>query len=260
MGSQGHWWKAIAELEAILEDSPEDSLAAKLSHGFRFMLGDARGMRRSIENVLGRVGRDHPHSGYLLGCSAFALEETGDYAEAEAAGRMAVARSPQDAWGLHAVSHVHEMTGRAEEGAQWLSGREANWSHCNNFGYHVFWHLALFRLEQGDIDGVLALYDDSIRKDRTDDFRDIANAASLLARLELAGADVGARWEEIASLARGRVADRTLVFADLHYLIALLGAGQDDAADLLIDTLGVPGGTSAQEGPAAWLASRRRSG
>jgi hypothetical protein len=234
LASQGHWWKAISELEAVLEDEPEDSLAAKVTHGLRFMLGDRRGLQKSIENVINRVGRDHPHIGYLMGCHAFALEENGDYKAAESTGRIAVAGAPKDAWGLHAVSHVYEMTGRAQEGIEWLAGREGSYAHCNNFGYHVFWHMALFRLEIGDAAGALALYDAKIRSERSDDFRDIANAASLLARIELDGLAVGARWDELAEIAARRVADQALVFADLHYLIALLGAGKTASAQAMI--------------------------
>jgi tetratricopeptide (TPR) repeat protein len=241
LASQGHWWKAIAELEAVLEDEPEDSLAAKVTHGLRFMLGDRRGLQKSIENVINSVGRDHPHIGYLMGCHAFALEENGDYKAAESTGRIAVARAPKDAWGLHAVSHVFEMTGRAQEGVEWLAGREGSYAHCNNFGYHVFWHMALFRLELGDAAGALALYDEKIRSERTDDFRDMANAASLLARIELDGVNVGARWDELADIAERRIADQALVFADLHYLLALLGAGKPASVETLIAQFEAPG-------------------
>jgi tetratricopeptide (TPR) repeat protein len=230
----GQWVAAIAILEAILGGAPTDSFAAKLSHALRFMLGDARGMRQSVERVLDKVGLDHPHIGYLLGCRAFALEETGAFEDAESIGRRALDRAPRDAWGLHAVSHVHEMTGRAGEGAEFLEANAAAVDHCNNFAFHVFWHLALFRLELSDRAGALALYDTRIRADKTDDFRDMANAASLLARLEIDGIAVGSRWDELADIASRRIDDRTLVFADLHYLITLLGAGRHDGADCLI--------------------------
>jgi len=230
----GQWVAAITILEAILDDIPTDSFAAKLSHALRFMLGDARGMRQSVERVLDKVGLDHPHIGYLLGCRAFALEETGAFEDAESIGRRALDRAPRDAWGLHAVSHVHEMTGRAREGADFLEANSNAVDHCNNFAFHVFWHLALFRLELCDRAGALALYDTRIRAEKTDDFRDIANAASLLARLEIDGVIVGSRWDELADIAERRVKDRTLVFADLHYLIALLGAGRRDCADQLV--------------------------
>ncbi len=239
LASRGEWWAAISSLETILQVSPQDSLAAKLSHGLRFMLGDSIGMRRSIENVITNVSHDHAHLGYLLGCQSFALEETGDYAAAERVGKKAVLLAPRDAWGLHAVSHVYEMTGRAGDGIGWLENRPDAYAHCNNFSYHVFWHLALFRLELGDHDGALDLYDNHIRNVKTDDFRDIANAASLLTRLELENISIGRRWDELADIAEARVTDGSLVFADLHYLLALLGAGRDDAALLL--TAGLDG-------------------
>jgi tetratricopeptide (TPR) repeat protein len=207
---------AIAALEAILHANPRDSLAAKLSHSFSFMLGDARAMRESIERVVARAGLDHPHLGYMLGCLAFALEETGAYRDAERLGARAIEITPRDAWGLQAVIHVHEMTGRPKRGADYLAPRLDSFGHCNNFGYHLLWHLALFRLELGDLDGALRLYDDRIRSERTDDFRDVANAVSLLARFELAGADVGSRWNELGSIAERRITDRSLVFASLH--------------------------------------------
>ncbi len=236
----GSFKGCIAALEQVLDDEPTDSLAAKLSHALRFMLGDCRGMRTSIEHVLERAGVDHVHLGYLLGCRAFALEETGAYREAETIGRRAIERAARDAWGLHAVSHVHEMTGRAQEGAAFLEAHQGYVAHCNNFGYHVFWHLALFRLELGDIPATLRLYDERVRAARTDDFRDIANAASLLTRLALAGADVGTRWDELADLAERRITDQTLIFADLHYLLALIGAGRKGAAEQLALALAGP--------------------
>ncbi|MDB5408959.1 MAG: hypothetical protein JWL84_3871 [Rhodospirillales bacterium] len=65
---------------------------------------------------------------------------------------------------------------------------------------------------------------------RSDDFRDVANAASLLRRLEDRGIDVGRRWQELAENAERRVADSVLVFARLHYLICLIGAKRPHAA------------------------------
>jgi len=236
--TQGSFIGAVAALEADIDDHPRDSLAAKLSHSLRFMLGDARGMRESIERVVARAGLDHPHLGYLLGCLAFALEETGAYQEAERIGRRALQRAPRDAWGLHAVGHVYEMTGRAALGADFLTAHASSFEHCNNFRYHVFWHLALFRLEQGDLPGALKLYDEQVRSDRTDDFRDVANAVSLLARLEIAGAEVGSRWAELAAIAERRASDRSLVFASLHYALALVGAGRSDLARELTVGLG----------------------
>lgn len=228
--------RAAECLEAILLAHPHDVLALKLSHGLRFMLGDQREMLATLHRFAPGFGEDHPLAGYVNGCYAFALEERGLYAEAERTGRRAVQLSSRDAWGRHAVAHVLEMTGRANEGIAWLGdGRSV--AHANNLRFHIFWHLALFRLERGETAEVLRLYDEEIRAEPTDDYRDIANGASLLARLDYAGVDVGERWEELAAKAEGRVHDGRLVFADLHYLLALLGAGRRDSAEAIAQGL-----------------------
>ncbi|TMV09638.1 tetratricopeptide repeat protein [Ruegeria sediminis] len=228
---------AVQEFEAVLRDHPQDSLAMKLSHATRFVLGDCAGMRRSIERVIPAYEPDHPGRGYLLGCHAFALEETGAYEKAEIAGRQALWMVSDDAWGLHAVAHVHDMTGNAKQGLDWLAGREAAWSHCNNFRYHVWWHKALMHLDLGQIDQVLDLYDSEIRKDRTDDYRDISNATSLLMRLQLEGVHVGDRWQELADLSAARTEDGCLIFADLHYLLALCGENRSEAISKLMQRI-----------------------
>jgi hypothetical protein len=228
---------AAAALDAGLERHPADVLAFKFAHGIRFMAGDLAGMRDAARRAAAGFG-GMPFHGFVLGCAAFAEEEAGDIAAAERLARRSVELSPRDAWGRHALAHVFEMTGRALEGARWLRSAAGDWAHCNNFSYHMFWHLALFELELGRTDAVLDLYDREIRAERTDDYRDIANGASLLARLEIEGVDVGGRWDELADIASRRAAERSLVFADLHYLLALTGAGRDAEAAALVGALG----------------------
>jgi len=229
--------EAVQVLETGLRTNPDDVLAMKLSHAIRFVLGDSAGMRRSIERVLPAYGSDHPGYGYLLGCHAFSLEETGAFDQAESAGRKALELAPDDAWGLHAVAHVHDMTGHAARGLDWLTGRESAWAHCNNFRYHVWWHKALMHLDLGQIDVVLDLYDHKVRADHTDDYRDISNGTALLMRLELEGVDIGNRWQEMAELSAARTEDGCLIFADLHYLLALTGDGRKTDAAHLIDRI-----------------------
>jgi tetratricopeptide (TPR) repeat protein len=221
---------AVAALEAVLDDTPQDTLTAKTSHAIRFILGDAQGMRDSVERVLPAHGPDHPLRGYLMGCHAFTLEETGEYASAELAGRAGLTYAPDDAWGLHAVAHVHDMRAEAHAGITLIENHKSAWDGSNNFRYHVWWHKALLHMDRGENDVALDLYDSQIRADKTDDYRDISNATSLLLRLELEGVDIGDRWTELAAFAENRIDDGCLVFADLHYQLALAGAAKGDAA------------------------------
>lgn len=233
----GNLSQAVTVLEGVLTQAPTDTLVMKLGHALRFVLGDGVGMRKSIEAVLPTYADDHPGRGYLLGCHAFALEETGEYARAALTGRAALTLASDDAWGLHAVAHVHDMTADARGGLDWLEGREEAWAHCNNFRFHVWWHKALMMLDLRKMDETLALYDDHIRAEKTDDYRDISNATSLLSRLELEGVDVGDRWEELADLSEKRTEDGCLIFADLHYLLALTRESRETAVGKMLARL-----------------------
>lgn len=243
----GYPSKAVEMLDQVLVAAPEDTLAMKISHAIRFILGDAKGMRRSIEAVMPAYGKDHPGRGYLMGCHAFALEETGEYGRAAASGSAALEICPDDAWGLHAVAHVYDMIGSPAKGLRWLSGREEAWAHCNNFRYHVWWHKALMHLDLGQTETVLHLYDTLIRADHTDDYRDISNATSLLMRLELEGVDVGDRWDELAEISAARTDDGQLIFADLHYLLALIGGRDEEATATLVSRIAADGARSDTE-------------
>ncbi|MEM7616335.1 MAG: tetratricopeptide repeat protein, partial [Pseudomonadota bacterium] len=227
---------AASRFETLLLTEPRDALAMKMVQAIRFVLGQPELMRHAIELVL-PVWQDHPALGYLKGCYAFALEETGDFVAGEKAGREGLLLAPDDAWGLHAVAHVYDMTARAADGLYWLSGQTQAWAHCNNFRYHVWWHIALMHLDLGQIDEVLALYDREIRADKTDDYRDISNAASLLSRLEIEGVNVGDRWDELATLSEGRTADGAVVFADLHYMLSLIGGGRQTAIKTMLQRM-----------------------
>lgn len=231
----------LREAASVLAESarraPRDLLALKLAHALRFMSGDAAGMIEATRRALPHWSADMPGYGFLLGCHAFALEETGHLREAESCGRLALAHEPADAWGLHAVGHVLEMEGRAAEGVSLLEARRSDWSLCNNFSFHMAWHLALFHLAQGDAEKAIHLYDRDVRPAATDDFRDVANAVSLLWRFRQEGVRVGQRWNELAELARRRLDDTTLIFASLHHLLTLVAVGDRANAERIVQNI-----------------------
>lgn len=248
---EGRLLAAASVLDRHLRKRPYALLLVKLSCSLRFMAGDPAGMRHMTTGVLPRWQRDSTGYGFILGCHAFALEETGDLAAAERLGMEAVEREPTDAWAMHAVAHVHEMTGRTSDGVAWIERMRPLWKGCNNFAFHLAWHLALFRLEQGRHALVLDLYDREIRATRTEDFRDVANAASLLWRLRQEGVDVGDRWQELAEIARRRRYDTTLVFASLHHLLALAATGDLGAAGAILLALQRTAASSGDQARAA---------
>ncbi len=242
----GDMERAAAGLEAIVQEQPRDVLALRLAHGIRFMLGDAPAMRHAIEQALPHWDAALPGHAHLLGCHAFALEETGEPERAEAVGRRAVAMEPSDLWGAHAVAHAMGAQGRMREGLAWLRWLEPHLAGGSNFVRHVHWHRALFHLALGENDAALALHDEKVWDTPGDDVRDLMNAASLLWRLGAAGVTVAPwRWEGLADAAARRVGEHAWAFADLHLVLCLAGAGRREALARMLASLAARAGTEA---------------
>jgi tetratricopeptide (TPR) repeat protein len=234
--SHGDMRAAADQWDALLADSPRDIMAIKASQFVLSYLGEADRMRETVERVLPSWDAGMPGYGFVLGCYAYGLEESGEYARAEAMGRRAVELNPADIWAAHAVAHVSEMEGRLHDGIEWIAATSGHWQECNNFAYHLRWHEALYHHELGQNARVLELYDREVRRQSTDESLDLTNAVSLLWRLEQAGADVGPRWRELAVVAHRHVGDHALVFVDLHYLIALAAANDSAGVESFMES------------------------
>jgi tetratricopeptide (TPR) repeat protein len=229
--TRGRMREAAAALEAVLAEHPRDLLAVRLAQHLYFYMGMSDAMRQSTGRVLPAWDRALPGYGFVLGCHAFGLEETGAYDAAERAGRDAVALNPGDVWAAHAVAHVCEMENRVDDGIRWLNSLDGEWGAVNNFVFHVHWHRCLYLLDLGRHDEVLACYDRNVRAESTDEQLDISNAVALLWRLEQLGVAVGGRWAELAAQSRRHTGDHLLVFPDIHYVMALAAAGDREALD-----------------------------
>ncbi|HAK52431.1 MAG TPA: tetratricopeptide repeat-containing protein, partial [Gammaproteobacteria bacterium] len=99
--------------QEIQRSHPTDLMALFAGHWLDFYLGDAKALMGRVDRVLNDWGESTPGYGYVLGMYAFGLEENGHYDQAEELGRRSVELNPADAWGVHSVTHVMEMTGRA---------------------------------------------------------------------------------------------------------------------------------------------------
>ena len=236
----GDWAGASDAWSALLREHPRDALALQWSHLFDFYRGDAMQLAGRIAPFLDGWPEDDPLHPYVVALHAFGLEETGRYADAEAAGRRALAADARVPWAIHAVAHVMEMQGRYFEGSAWMAERRAHWgardpapdgSGPNGFAGHLGWHEALFELETLAIPGALALLDEYLDAARIEMTLQRVDAASLLWRIALLEGDVGERWR--ALLADWRLDAGTAghsLFNDAHATMALVGAGEIELA------------------------------
>jgi len=224
--------------EQILLDHPTDALALRFAHDTYFYLGHSNSIRDSVARVLPSWDRDNANYGFVLGQYAFGLEEAGNLAKAEEVGRHALEIHAEDAWAVHAVAHVLEISSRQHEGIRFLEDTRPHWSKGRWLAVHNWWHLAVYLIEVGRGAEVLPKYDEFVRDKIKDDFiLDLVDAAALLWRLELAGFDVGDRWHEISAQWLTHSDDHVLAFNDLHIALAASGAGDRDGRQRLLDSL-----------------------
>jgi hypothetical protein len=222
--------RAVALHEEQAREHPRDLASLKLGHYHLFNNGDSPAMLRMARSALPAAG-DVP---YLHGMLAFAFEQCHELAQAEAAARTAIGMRRKEPWAHHALAHVMLTQGRIEEGHAFMHDMSGTWTGLNSFMVtHNWWHQALFALALGRHDEVLALYDREVWGVAKEYSQDQINAISLLARLEIAGADVGERWQDLAHYLAPRVREHVLPFLDVQYLYGLARAGRPEADVLM---------------------------
>ena len=236
-----------AAWEQILVEWPLDLLALRQHTGTLFWTGDKRHQAEVTAGVAGHWGRETPGYGHFLSAHAFAMEEIGLYVVAERCAREALALQPQDLWALHGLAHVFEMQDRVREGIDLLSDAARFLNDYNLFRGHLWWHLSLFKFAQARYDEVLDLFDREVYPKSSTFYLDVQNGASLLARLEFQGVDVGlARWERLAQASLRNATQSTLWFTSMHHVMALARSGRVSAVQSTLDYLSSVGTGSAQ--------------
>ena len=236
-----------AAWEQILVEWPLDLLALRQYTGTLFWSGDKRHQAEVTAGVACHWGSQTPGYGHFLSAHAFAMEEVGQYAVAERCAREALALQPQDLWALHGLAHVLEMQSRVQEGIELLSDAARFLNDYNLFRGHLWWHLSLFKLSQGRFDEVLDLFDREVYPQSSTFYLDVQNGASLLARLEFQGVDVGlARWERLAQASLPSATQNTIWFTAMHHVMALMRTGRLSAVQSTLNYLRSAGSSSGQ--------------
>ena len=222
--------RATRTADGILETAPRDLAALKLHQYFNFCRGRAPDMLRVALAALPFAG-DVPA---LHGMLAFSFEQCHLLTEAETAARTALRMNANEPWAHHALAHVMLGRGRIREGIGFLESVSDSWTGLTSFMYtHNWWHLALFLISEGRLDEALAIYDRHCwARDRSYS-QDQIGAVSLLARLELAGANVGPRWSDLGEHLKVRAQDTVQPFLTMQYLYGLARAGLPEADELL---------------------------
>lgn len=216
--------------EEIATRFPTDLASVKLHQYFSFNRGDAA----SMLGIARKVAASNDANPHIHGMLAFGYEQMHQLDDAERAARRALELKEKEPWAQHALAHVMLSTGRVREGVAFLDGAQRTWVGLNSFMYtHNWWHKALFHLSMGDNETVFGAYDHHVWGVEPTYSQDQVGAVSLLARMEIAGLDVGNRWQEMAQYLRPRAADTVQPFLTLQYLYGLARAELAEADTLM---------------------------
>ncbi len=207
--------------DELLTANPRDLAMLKLHQYHSFNRGECAAMLRAARRSM-PVAREVPE---VHGMLAFALEQCHHLEAAESAAREALAMTRQEPWAQHALAHVLLTQGRLAEGRDFLRQHSDTWRGLVSFiETHNHWHLALFELALGETAAALARYDEQVWAHDHSYSQDQVGAVSLLARIELAGGEVGHRWQALAPWLQARANDATLPFLSVQYAYGLLRA------------------------------------
>lgn len=226
----GDYARAIAIFDAWLAQSPRDVVALAVAHVFEYFLGNAAALRSRSARAVAAWTPDLPGYHAVLSMHAFALQECGEYEAAEATARRAAEIEPGDLRAWHAVTHVLEMQGRAEEGLRWLGAAEAS-ADSGGASTHLWWHRALLHLQLGQPRRALAVYDERLGGPG---LSALIDASALLWRLRLSGFPVTERFQALAERWALYAEDAHCAFNDTHAMMAFAGAGRWDLAEKLL--------------------------
>ncbi|XP_042638866.1 tetratricopeptide repeat protein 38 [Orycteropus afer afer] len=104
---------------------------------------------------------------------------------------------------------------------------------------HNYWHWALYLIEEGDYEAALTIYDDHVLPSMraSGAMLDVVDSCSMLYRLQLEGVPVGERWRDVHSVTQKHSRDHVLLFNDVHFLMASLGARDPETTQELLATL-----------------------
>ncbi|XP_068578811.1 tetratricopeptide repeat protein 38 [Cebidichthys violaceus] len=237
--SHGHFRKACDVWEDILVDHPTDMLALKFAHDGYFYIGAQAHLRDSVARVLPHWKPHMPFYSYLNGMYSFGLLETRFYDQALKVAMEGLALTPDDAWSVHSVAHVYEMTAEVDKGLKFLESREKDWQVADVLASHNYWHWALYFIEKGQYEAALQIYDTQVfrRCKTTGSMLDTVDASSMLCRLEMEGVCVEDRWQELFQVTRPHTDDHVTLFNDVHFLMASLGAKESGTSQRLLEGL-----------------------
>lgn len=245
----GNGAAAYKAIGAHLLDHPRDAMIVQPCTGVFGLIGFSGQPGREAEQLAFTAALT-PHYGddwWFLGQHAFSQVEAGQTGPATASIERSLAGNPRNANGSHIRAHIYYEAGETEAGYAYIADWRQAYDKQAPLHCHISWHIALWALEQGDVDTTWRTFDTDIAPGAAwgPPINVVSDSAALLYRAELAGVDVPAeRWRAVSDYAARFFPKPGIAFADMHAALAHAMAGNGEALEKV---------TADATGPAADL-------
>lgn len=236
-----------AAVRAHMVAHPRDALVASTCMGVFSLIGFSGQPGREAEYLAftTSLAPAYGDDWWFMAQHAFAQMEAGQVGPAAASIETAIAGNARNANASHIRSHLYYENGETEAGLaylrDWMPGYEREGlMHC-----HLSWHVALWALEQGDVDLMWSVIDADVAPGATKGpaLNVLTDMASILYRAELRGVSVPPeRWEQVSRFGAEYFPKAGLAFADVHAALAHAMAGDGEALTRIIETAKGPAG------------------
>jgi hypothetical protein len=223
---------AVSGAEAHLEEYPRDALVLSMllgAFGLYAFSGrpDHDAARLAIcERVATHYGEDWWFLGYL----GWSNTEAGNFGIGRALSERAMSLRAENANGAHGLSHAMVEQGDMAASRDYLSRWLPAHDRKSFLHGHLWWHVSLTALDEGDLDTALAIYEQQIKPANRPypPMNLFTDGASLLWRLSLAGKDgLEPHWRDVAAYGNRYFPQAGAHFADVHHALSAAAIGGD---------------------------------
>ncbi|TAJ85520.1 MAG: tetratricopeptide repeat protein [Reyranella sp.] len=227
---------ALAALRAHVQTCPRDALVLSLAANQGGLIGMSglSGREQDLADFLDRLAPHYGEDWWFNAHRGMALSEIGRHDEARPMIERSLGQYRRNAYGAHALAHLCYETGERDEGIAFLRDWLPLYDRGGGLFGHLSWHLGLFELHAGNLDGGLRLYTDAFCADdhRGAVHQKLSDSAAFLWRAELAGhPHDSARWARLKDYAREKLPRPGMSLADWHVALTYAATGDDDALE-----------------------------
>lgn len=223
---------AVSGAEAHLEEYPRDAQVLSILLGaFGLYAFSGRPDHDAAKlAICERHARHYGEDWWFVSYLGWSHTEAGNLSTGRTLSERAMALRSENANAAHGLSHAMFEQGDMAVGRQFLAQWMPSHDRKSFLHGHLAWHVALTHLDEGDLDGALAIYEAHIKPAGRPypPLNIFTDGASLLWRLSLAGQPgLEPHWRDMVAYGEKYFPQAGAHFADVHHALAAAMTGSN---------------------------------